>query len=224
MTLAGSRGRRLAVRDTSRSRFSMPALGLANLIVVALVLRAWGAEGVKDVAAFLFKTFFDLEVKGLENLPKPGEKAIIAPNHVSLLDAPLMHSLAALARRICRRHRHGQHVVGEAVPEACEVLRHRSDASARHAPSDPGGEGRLVARHLSGRPPHRHRRPDEGLRRHRDDRRQGRCAGHSGAHRWARALALRLPEQSSDEESLVPEDDGNDPAAGQAQGRSELAR
>jgi acyl-[acyl-carrier-protein]-phospholipid O-acyltransferase/long-chain-fatty-acid--[acyl-carrier-protein] ligase len=69
------------------------ALGAANLIVVALVLRAWGAEGVKDVAAFLFKTFFDLEVRGLENLPKPGEKAIIAPNHVSLLDAGLMHAL-----------------------------------------------------------------------------------------------------------------------------------
>ena len=68
-------------------------LGLMNLAAVALVLRAWGADGVKDVAAFLFKTFFDLEVKGLENLPKAGEKAIIAPNHVSLLDAALMHAL-----------------------------------------------------------------------------------------------------------------------------------
>jgi acyl-[acyl-carrier-protein]-phospholipid O-acyltransferase / long-chain-fatty-acid--[acyl-carrier-protein] ligase len=68
-------------------------LGIANIVVVALVLRAWGAEGVKDVGVFLFKTFFGLEVKGFENLPKPGEKAIIAPNHVSFLDAPLMHSL-----------------------------------------------------------------------------------------------------------------------------------
>ena len=58
-----------------------------------LVLRAWGVAGVKDVAAFLFRTFFDLEVKGLENLPKEGERAIIAPNHVSLLDAALMHSM-----------------------------------------------------------------------------------------------------------------------------------
>ena len=68
-------------------------LGLACLVVVGLVLRAWGADGVKDVAAFLFKTFFGLEIKGLENLPKPGEKAVIAPNHVSLLDAPLMHAI-----------------------------------------------------------------------------------------------------------------------------------
>ncbi len=68
-------------------------LGVMNLAAVVLVLRAWGADGVKDVAAFLFRTFFGLEVKGLEHLPKPGERAIIAPNHVSLLDAALLHSL-----------------------------------------------------------------------------------------------------------------------------------
>lgn len=69
------------------------ALGILCLAAAALVLRAWGADGIKDVAAFLFKTFFGLEVKGLEHLPKPGVRAIIAPNHVSLLDAPLMHAL-----------------------------------------------------------------------------------------------------------------------------------
>ncbi len=47
----------------------------------------------KTSPRFCYKTFFGLEVKGLENLPKPGERAIIAPNHVSLLDAGLMHSL-----------------------------------------------------------------------------------------------------------------------------------
>ena len=68
-------------------------LGVANLIVVGLVLRAWGADGVKDVAALLFKIVFNVEVRGLEHLPKQGAKAIIAPNHVSLLDAALMHSI-----------------------------------------------------------------------------------------------------------------------------------
>ncbi len=68
-------------------------LGVLSLVAVVLILRAWGNDGVKDVAAFLFKTFFGLEVKGLENLPKAGERAIIAPNHVSLLDAALMHAL-----------------------------------------------------------------------------------------------------------------------------------
>lgn len=60
---------------------------------MVLVLRAWGAEGVKDVVVFMFKTFFGLEVRGLENLPKPGQRAIIAPNHVSLLDAGLLNGL-----------------------------------------------------------------------------------------------------------------------------------
>ncbi|MEQ1714811.1 MAG: acyl-[ACP]--phospholipid O-acyltransferase [Hyphomicrobium sp.] len=71
----------------------LAALALGNLVAVVLILKAWGNDGIKDLAAFLFKTFFNLEVKGLENLPGPGEKAIIAPNHVSLLDAALMHAL-----------------------------------------------------------------------------------------------------------------------------------
>ncbi len=68
-------------------------LGLGNFVAMALVLRAWGKEGVKDVGVFLFKTFFDLEVKGAENLPPPGTRAIIAPNHVSLLDASMLHAV-----------------------------------------------------------------------------------------------------------------------------------
>ena len=36
---------------------------------------------------------FRLEVKGLENLPPPGTRSVIAINHVSFLDAPIMLSL-----------------------------------------------------------------------------------------------------------------------------------
>ena len=68
-------------------------LGLANLVVMVLVLRAWGRDGVRDLAAFVFKTFYGLEVKGLENLPPAGERAVITPNHVSLIDAPVLHSI-----------------------------------------------------------------------------------------------------------------------------------
>ena len=68
-------------------------LGLANFIVMALVLRAWGRDGLRDLAAFVFKTFYGLEVKGLENLPPIGERAVITPNHVSLIDAPIMHAI-----------------------------------------------------------------------------------------------------------------------------------
>ena len=68
-------------------------LGAASLVVMVLIMYAWGSEGLQDLGMFLFKMFLGVEVEGRENLPKPGDKAIIAPNHVSLLDAPLMFSL-----------------------------------------------------------------------------------------------------------------------------------
>jgi len=68
-------------------------LGVANIIATGLVLYAWGREGVQDVAKLLFRTFLRLEVKGLENIPKQGERVIIAPNHVSLLDAGMLHAI-----------------------------------------------------------------------------------------------------------------------------------
>jgi len=68
-------------------------LGVANLAAMLLILRAWGREGVQDVGAFVFKTLLGLEVKGYDNLPPAGTRTIIAPNHVSLLDAAIMHSI-----------------------------------------------------------------------------------------------------------------------------------
>ncbi|MBS0243201.1 MAG: MFS transporter, partial [Proteobacteria bacterium] len=59
-------------------------LAAGSLLVAGLVLWAWGRDGVQDVARFIFQVFLRLEVKGIENLPKPGERTIIAPNHVSL--------------------------------------------------------------------------------------------------------------------------------------------
>ena len=52
-----------------------------------------GARRMRDVGRMIFAFFFSLEVKGLENLPAAGERVIIAPNHVSLLDGPLLHSV-----------------------------------------------------------------------------------------------------------------------------------
>ncbi len=68
-------------------------LGVANLAAFVLVLRAWGRAGVQDFAAFIYKASMGLEVRGRENLPKEGTRAIIAPNHVSLLDASMMHAI-----------------------------------------------------------------------------------------------------------------------------------
>jgi len=72
---------------------SLLLLGVGNLMAVGLILAAWGRDGLRDVGAFLFKTFLGLEVKGYDNLPPEGTRTIIAPNHVSLLDAPIMHSI-----------------------------------------------------------------------------------------------------------------------------------
>jgi acyl-[acyl-carrier-protein]-phospholipid O-acyltransferase/long-chain-fatty-acid--[acyl-carrier-protein] ligase len=68
-------------------------LGAATLAVAVYVVRVWGRDGVRDLGLAIFKAFLGLEVKGTENLPKPGTPAIIAPNHVSLLDGPLMHAI-----------------------------------------------------------------------------------------------------------------------------------
>lgn len=71
----------------------LAALAVGNLIVAGLVLWSWGRDGVQDLARFIFQVLLRLEVKGLENLPKAGERTIIAPNHVSLLDGPIMHAV-----------------------------------------------------------------------------------------------------------------------------------
>jgi len=68
-------------------------LGLGHLVVTALVLRAWGRDGVRDFAGGFFKLLFRVEVRGLENIPSTDERMIFAPNHVSLLDGPLMHAV-----------------------------------------------------------------------------------------------------------------------------------
>lgn len=68
-------------------------VGAGSVVTAFLVLRAWGAQGVQDLAHFIFETFLGLEVKGMENLPAPGARAIVAPNHVSLLDASILHAI-----------------------------------------------------------------------------------------------------------------------------------
>ncbi len=53
----------------------------------------WLKETVQVVARSIFKLFLRLEVEGEENLPAPGTRAIIAPNHVSLMDAGILHAI-----------------------------------------------------------------------------------------------------------------------------------
>src|SRR5215216_5527005 len=67
-------------------------LAIASFGSVWFVLNKWGREGVRDFGALLFRALFRVEVRGLENLPPAGTRMLIAPNHVSLVDGPLLHA------------------------------------------------------------------------------------------------------------------------------------
>jgi acyl-[acyl-carrier-protein]-phospholipid O-acyltransferase/long-chain-fatty-acid--[acyl-carrier-protein] ligase len=67
-------------------------LALASFGSIFFVLGKWGKEGVRDFGALLFRALFKVEVRGIENLPAAGTRMLIAPNHVSLIDGPLLHA------------------------------------------------------------------------------------------------------------------------------------
>jgi acyl-[acyl-carrier-protein]-phospholipid O-acyltransferase / long-chain-fatty-acid--[acyl-carrier-protein] ligase len=68
-------------------------LGIASFASTWFVLGKWGKEGVRDFGALLFRAIFRTEIRGLENLPPLGTRMLIAPNHVSLIDGPLLHAI-----------------------------------------------------------------------------------------------------------------------------------
>ncbi|QPF85381.1 acyl-[ACP]--phospholipid O-acyltransferase [Bradyrhizobium genosp. L] len=67
-------------------------LAIASFGTVWFVLSKWGKEGVRDFGGLLFRALFRVEVRGMENLPPAGTRMLIAPNHVSLVDGPLLHA------------------------------------------------------------------------------------------------------------------------------------
>src|SRR5262249_41760263 len=68
-------------------------IGLANLIVAVAVGRTMPRSALRDLLSIIFRAFYRLQVKGLDNIAKAGPKAIIALNHVTFLDAALPMSL-----------------------------------------------------------------------------------------------------------------------------------
>jgi len=68
-------------------------LGVLNLVAAIVILRTMPANPVRDLLSVIFRAFFRLEVKGLDNVAKAGPNAIIALNHVSFLDAAVALSL-----------------------------------------------------------------------------------------------------------------------------------
>jgi acyl-[acyl-carrier-protein]-phospholipid O-acyltransferase/long-chain-fatty-acid--[acyl-carrier-protein] ligase len=73
--------------------------GVFALMALAAVIGAlWmfvrlPTDPLRDFLSILFRAFYRLEVRGLENIAKAGPNAIIALNHVSFLDAALAYSL-----------------------------------------------------------------------------------------------------------------------------------
>jgi acyl-[acyl-carrier-protein]-phospholipid O-acyltransferase / long-chain-fatty-acid--[acyl-carrier-protein] ligase len=68
-------------------------IGLANLVAAVIIARTLPTNWLIDLLSIIFRTFYRLEVTGLENVAKAGDNAIIAMNHVSFLDAPIAMSL-----------------------------------------------------------------------------------------------------------------------------------
>ena len=118
-----------------------------------------------DFLSIVFRAFYRLEVKGLENLAQGRARTpIIALNHVSFLDAALALSLLPQGPGLRHRHRAWRSTGGSS----------RSCKLTRAMPLDPtkpmatrtlinAVKARRDADHLPGGPHHRHRQPDEGL-------------------------------------------------------------
>src|SRR5205807_2551738 len=68
-------------------------LGVGSLLVAVAIGRTMPANALSDALSIIYRTFFRIEVKGLENLHNAGPNVIIALNHVSFLDAGLAMSL-----------------------------------------------------------------------------------------------------------------------------------
>ncbi|TXN83350.1 acyl-[ACP]--phospholipid O-acyltransferase [Methylobacterium sp. WL8] len=70
-------------------------VAVLNLVVAVIVLATLETSPFRDFLSILFRAFYRLEVRGLDNVEKAGANCIVALNHVSFLDAPLALSLLA---------------------------------------------------------------------------------------------------------------------------------
>ncbi len=97
MTAAFMVGGTLALAALQGAGFSSAALlalvAVLNLVVAVIVLLTLETSPFRDFLSILFRAFYRLEVRGLDNVEKAGANCIVALNHVSFLDAPLALSL-----------------------------------------------------------------------------------------------------------------------------------
>ena len=69
------------------------AIGALTFFAAAWILRTLPTNPLRDLGALLFRLVYRLEVHGVEHFAEAGSNAIIALNHVSLLDAVIAFSV-----------------------------------------------------------------------------------------------------------------------------------
>ena len=72
---------------------AMVLLGVANFAAAIYLFRRLPADFLVFALRTLWRVFLRLEVVGFDTLPPAGARNIVAVNHVSLLDAPIILSL-----------------------------------------------------------------------------------------------------------------------------------
>ncbi len=72
---------------------ALVVLGLANILAALYLFRRLPANFLAFFLRLVWRMLFRLDVRGLENLPRAGERAVLAVSHVSFLDAPILMSL-----------------------------------------------------------------------------------------------------------------------------------
>ncbi|HKN26893.1 MAG TPA: acyl-[ACP]--phospholipid O-acyltransferase [Roseiarcus sp.] len=72
---------------------ALVVLGVANVAAALYLFRRLPANFLAFFLRLLWGALFRLEVKGIEHLPRAGERAVVAVSHVSFLDAPILLSL-----------------------------------------------------------------------------------------------------------------------------------
>ncbi|HEX2793083.1 MAG TPA: MFS transporter, partial [Croceicoccus sp.] len=68
----------------------MGVLGVMTLVMAAISIWLLPEYLFKQVTAFVLRTLYRVEVTGIENMPRPGERAVVVVNHLSYLDGVLL--------------------------------------------------------------------------------------------------------------------------------------
>lgn len=71
----------------------MAIIAIMNAVAAVLMFKFLPTDPFRDLVSIIYRAFFRMEVRGLENLEEAGEAPILALNHVSYLDAGLALTL-----------------------------------------------------------------------------------------------------------------------------------